>query len=128
MDAPEEHLLQHGHCSHHSRLPSRGQRVHLHVGSNEGGSELGIGGSTGTTASNGFRDVMDLKHSVILNSASIIGRGELTHLLAILVCNDGAFCRTRVCTEDNAIFEDASDDGRSRARGFGQRQTTILEE
>ena len=72
MDVPEEHLLQHGHCGNYSRLSSGGQRVHLHVGSNEGGGELGICCSTGTAASDGFRDVVNLMHSIILNIASIL--------------------------------------------------------
>lgn len=48
------------------------------------------------------------------------GKETPTHFFAVLVGDDGALCRTRVGAEYNSIFEEAPDDGRSRARCLGQ--------
>ena len=40
-------------------------------------------------------------------------------LFAVLVGDDGALGGTGICTEDDTVFEEASDDGCTRARGLG---------
>ena len=62
-DALEEHLLEHGHCSHDARLPARAERVHLDVACNQRGRELGIRGCACAATPNGLRDVMNLSYA-----------------------------------------------------------------
>lgn len=51
--------------------------------------------------------------------------GWRTHLFTVLVGDDRAFCRARVCAEDDAVLEDASYDGGTGAGRLGQRQTLV---
>lgn len=82
MGVPEEHLLQHSHGSYDSRLPSGRQSVHLHVRSDERGCEFGVCSCSGTAASDGFTDVVDLnrddKLDVQLEDSEVGMRGLRT--------------------------------------------------
>lgn len=50
------------------------------------------------------------------------------HLLAILVCNDFTLRCTRIGTKHDAIFEEAANDGRTRAGRLRQAHTFPLQE
>ena len=54
--------------------------------------------------------------------------GEYTHLLAVLVRDDGALCRPGVRAEDDAILEETADDGGTGAGGFGERDAALGQE
>lgn len=43
----------------------------------------------------------------------------MTHLFAVLVCDDVAFGRARVCAEDDAVLEEAPYDGGAGAGRLG---------
>lgn len=46
-----------------------------------------------------------------------------THLFAVLVCDDRAFSRTRICAEHDAISEYTPYDGGTGTGRLGQRQS-----
>ena len=59
-NAPEEHLLEHGHRGHDARLPAGAERVHLDVACDQGSGELGVRGGSCAATADGLRDVVDL--------------------------------------------------------------------
>lgn len=53
--------------------------------------------------------------------------GADTHLFAVLVCDDGAFGRARVCAEHDAVLEGAPYDGGAGAGRLGHGETLFRE-
>lgn len=60
----------------------------------------------------------------MLDAASLL-RG---YLLAILICNYRAFCRTSIRSKNDPIFEETAHNCRSRAGRFWQRDTSVGQE
>ena len=58
---PEEHLFQHGHGRHDTRLATGGECVQLHVRGDERGGEFCVCCSSCTAASDVICDVVDLQ-------------------------------------------------------------------
>jgi len=103
-----ETLFEHRHGRDHAGLSACRERVQLHVGRDQGGDELGISG--GPRAA----------------TANVVG--DEVYLFAVLVGDDGALCGTRVCAEDDSVFEEAAHDGGTRAGRLGQRQALFSQE
>ena len=104
----EQSLLQHCHCCNDAWLTTGVEFVKLHVGRDELSDEFGVCSCTGTAATNVVGDVVDL--------------------FTVLVGYDRTFCSTSVCSENYAIFEDASDNGGTGGSGGEATETGIGEE
>lgn len=116
---PEEMLLEEGHAGHHAGFPASGERVKLELRRYEGGCKLGVRRSTGTSAPNLGRNIMQLLAVLVSDDGTTGGTGvgcDLSRIcISVMVLGLG---RKLYITDHNAPIVYTSDDGGTCAGGF----------